>query len=76
MNFQEKFHYTWNGEEIEADMSASIKDTLAAEAKRRGVGQASVFVDGEEILSSADYTGRTFADVESVEVSIYAEAGC
>jgi hypothetical protein len=62
------------GEEIEVNISDSVKDTLKKVLQDKGIDSFTILVDGKEVTSTSDLP-ESF-DEHEVEVKRYVKAGC
>jgi hypothetical protein len=62
------------GEEIEVNVSDSVKDTLKKVLQDKGIDSFTILVDGKEVTSTSDLP-ESF-DEHEVEVKRYVKAGC
>ncbi|MCD6489496.1 MAG: hypothetical protein J7K20_02060 [Thermodesulfobacterium sp.] len=62
------------GVEVEVERTAPVKETLKQLLEERGIDNFVIYLDGEEVTSSAELP-ETFEDVETLEVQRYVKAG-
>ena len=62
------------GEEVEVNVSDSVKDNLKRILQEKGIDSFTILVDGSEITATSDLP-ESFGEHE-VEVKRYVKAGC